>query len=147
MRTLAPFALSALVFLAPLVAVASPIYPADIVTALQITCQPAVPQCTVCHATLTGGGKPTTEFGIAMVGKGLVPNDPASLSAALKALQADPTGGAYIKALQNCTDPNAGSTAPGYGIYCSTSGSGGSGPFLVVVAVALAIALGRRRRP
>jgi hypothetical protein len=145
MRTLAALSLSALVFLAPLVAMASPTYPATIVTDLMITCQPAVPQCTVCHATLAGGGKPTTGFGIAMVGKGLVPNDPASLSAALTALQADPTNSAYIKALQACTDPNAGATPVGYGIYCSTSGSDGSGAFLVVMAVALAIAIARKR--
>jgi len=148
MRTLVALTACVLLFLAPLRARASPSYPAQIVSDLMITCQPAVPQCTVCHATTSGGGKPVTPFGIAMVGAGLVPNDPAALSAALTSLQnsSDKTQQGYIKDLQACTDPNAGTTQVGYGIYCNASGSEGSGPFLVVIAMALGIAIGRRRR-
>ena len=155
MKPLLTCSVLALALTASASALASPDYPTDIVTDLGITCRPVlpasadptVPDCMLCHASSAGGDKPTTPFGISMVGFGLVPGDKAALQAALNKMEAAKTdsngnGTPDIEELKACKDPNAGASAVGYG--CATGGNA-SGMVWIGLAALVGVALGRRR--
>ncbi len=142
-------------------ALASPNYPATIVTEENITCRPLLPiglntnepDCTLCHSTSAGGGAPTEPFGIALVSFGLVPNDTKSLQSALAKMDAAKTNSrpgdtatstlSDIEMLKQCKNPNP-TISVGYG--CSSSGEGPSGVLWVALAAIAGAVIGRRRR-
>lgn len=91
---------------------------------------PCAPTCTVCHASNAGGGGTVvTEFGVAMMERGLVgASDTASLTAALDQMitdgvDADGDGLTDAEALSEGLDPNPGGAAfcdvltPSYGCF------------------------------
>jgi hypothetical protein len=101
------------------------------------------PQCSICHAGgVTGRGTVTTLFGQAMLARGLVANDTASLQTALDKMRADKVdsngnGILDVDELIAGSDPNATSdhpTTPTYG--CSIS-PGRSLPVALLLPAAL----------
>lgn len=153
-RTLLTALAFVLVTFASASALASPDYPAAVVADLKITCspvppfgpKPGEPDCTLCHSTPAGGGAPTEPFGIALVKRGLLPNDLASLQASLKQMEADQVNssgnGLDVDQLRACKNPNP-TTSVGYG--CSSSGESG-GLLWVAIAAITGVVIGRRRR-
>lgn len=146
MKLLLSVSLVASMALASVPALASPNFPSEIVKDVGSTCPPA--DCTLCHASSAGGGKPTTPFGIALVGFGLVPNDTTSLQNALTKMEAAKTdsnnnGIADIDELKACRDPSSGASTVGYG--CSSTGNA-SGVLWVGIAALAGLVFGRRRR-
>lgn len=124
------------------VALASPIFPGGINAHLQLS---YTPQCGICHAGgMTGYGTVKMPFGIAMRERGLVPENLASLDAALDRMAADKVdsndnGVPDVEELKMNQDPNAGAPGvvdpPQYGCgAASTRGGQGWawGPWLVV---------------
>jgi MYXO-CTERM domain-containing protein len=140
--------LAALAFL-PSSAGASTGYPAEIQSQLQLSYTPA---CSICHAGGdTDGGTVTTEFGTAMVSRGLVGgNNLPSLDGALAALEGEKS--VYIIYLQDDVDPNnpSSSTIPGitYGCFNATGqGPAPGGLGLLVVGLILVFLVRPRGRP
>jgi hypothetical protein len=115
------------------------------------------PPCSVCHqGGVTGRGTVSTPFGQAMVARGLVPYDEASLTTALDALAAEGhdsngNGVSDVDELKAGDDPNAGAgdtVVPTYGCLGSVAGRppgrGGRGA-LTALALGLLLAAGSRR--
>ena len=131
-------------------AMASSAYPGGIDADVGMPC---APQCTLCHTSNAGGaGTVTTEFGIAMMDRGLLGGSQADLlSPALTALEndaVDSDGDAIIDIdeLANGDDPNGGAAycdllTPSYGCFNHAAGAGWSAG-----AVVLALLAVRRRR-
>lgn len=151
-RTQTTLALLALALTAPLVARATPDFPAAIARDLQLA---APPPCTVCHANNEGGaGTVVKPFGQYLISRGLAPFDASSLAGSLAAAQgerhdADGDGVTDIDALKQGLDPNGASSHapqiedPTFG--CSSTGDIGSTGLLLLV-VGLRLALARRRK-
>ena len=138
---------AALLFFGASAAHATSNFPAAVRTKLALTYDP---QCAVCHTNgVTGRGTVTTPFGKAMMARGLVASDEASLSAAIDKMIADKVDSnanneTDIDALKAGHDPN-GSTVEPLKFGCSAGGSGEGSLAALVVAGALVL-LGRRRR-
>src|SRR4029077_323198 len=103
----------ALALAAPLVARATPDFPAAIARDLQLA---APPPCTVCHSSNEGGaGTVVKPLGKYLISRGLAPFDEASLAGSLAAAQgerhdADGDGMTDIDALKQGLDPNGSSS-------------------------------------
>lgn len=111
-------------------------FPSALEADLSMPCQAA---CTVCHTTNSGGsGTVTQPFGVAMVDRGLVPDDTTSLSDALARLETDGVdsdgdGTPDVDALRQGIDPNTGTdfcgaVLPRYGCF----GSGATAAVLLL---------------
>lgn len=145
-------ALTVAVLALPSLAGATSTFPTAIQAAL--TAKKA-PDCGVCHAGgTTGRGTVTTKFGAAMMARGLVANDEASLTKALTAMETDKVdsdgdGVIDVDELRVGTDPNV---AEGSGVSRLVYGCGAAGgapcetatPLLLLAAAALARRLRRR---
>jgi hypothetical protein len=131
---------------------ASPGYPGEIQTDLGAGC---VPQCTICHATNSGGaGTVVQDFGMAMQDRGLTGgSDYTALATALDAMTSDGVdsdgdGTIDTDELAGGTDPNPDGVAfcdvvtPNYGCF-NTAASPASA--VAVAAGLLAVGLARRR--
>lgn len=129
-------------------AFATPDFPSAMEGAVPMPCAPT---CVVCHTTAAGGaGTITQPFGVAMVDRGLIAYDVASLEAALAAVEADGVdsdgdGTGDVAELAEGADPNGVADfcavpAPEYG--CFGTGSGAA-----VGVFGLLWGLGTRQRP
>lgn len=141
---------------APIVARATPNFPAAMARDLQL---PASPACTVCHATDSGGtGTVVKPFGKYLLSRGLAPFDEGSLAGALAAAagerhDTDGDGILDVDALKQGLDPN-GASAPAPGLEdptfgCSSTRTGGAmNTLLLALVVTLRLAAARmcRRR-
>lgn len=138
---------AALAFLPPR-AGASTGYPAEIQSQLQLSYAPA---CSICHAGGdTDGGTVTTQFGTAMVSRGLVGDDNLpSLDGALAALEGEMS--VYITYLRDDVDPNnpSSGTIPGvtYGCFTVTGQGPASGELGLLVVGLVLVFLLRPRGP
>lgn len=115
---------------------------------------PCTPTCDLCHSSASGGGAPTTAFGLAMVDRGLTAST-STLAAALDAMigdavDSDADGIMDTEALAQGLDPNGGTpycaegaAGPSYGCLSVTASpaTGGAGLLLGLAAL-----LRRRRR-
>jgi hypothetical protein len=98
-----------LAMLVPARAGATPGFPPEIQAHLQLTYEPG---CNVCHVGTPAVGDATTPFALTLISYGLVPNDNASLDAALDAIRAANVSSAGdgisdIQKLENDEDPNS----------------------------------------
>jgi len=89
-------------------ALATPTFPATIRNHLDLAYQPP---CTLCHATVGGGGPVVTAMGRSLLARGMVANNDASLRAALDRLvtervDSDGDGTIDIDELLVASDPN-----------------------------------------
>ncbi|HSQ65779.1 MAG TPA: hypothetical protein VLM85_21305 [Polyangiaceae bacterium] len=150
---------AAAVTLAPRMALATPDFPAAMVTDLGITC--GTPQCIVCHTNNSGGaGTVTQPFGRQMQSYGLVKYDQASLASALtqmttNKIDSNCDGTIDTDELKACNDPNANTQCDGgtsnlgdvviYGCNTTPSGSG-SGAAAIAALLVGGVLLGRIRR-
>jgi len=119
------------------------------------------PPCTICHQGQPGRGTVTTAFGQAMLARGLVAYDEASLTTALDALAAEGhdsngNGVTDIDELTAGNDPSAGAgnaVVPEYGCIGSVAGvrrggrAGRAGGSAALAALGLLLGLRVRRRP
>lgn len=133
-------------------AMASTSYPGGVYTEASMPC---LPQCTLCHTdNLGGAGTVTSEFGLAMMERGLEGSSQGDLLiAAMVAMEADAVdsdsdGTLDVDELANGDEPNGGVAfcslpSPSYGCFNHVSGSGFSGG----AAVLALLALRRRRGP
>jgi hypothetical protein len=137
---------------------ASEIFPPEIRQVLELE---AEPNCTICHATNSGGLKTVVKpFGIKMQSRGLLYKNLPSLRIALAALEAegsdvDGDGASDIDELRDGTDPNVSSSGeaplvPDYGCSVgsgpSSAGSAGSGWAVLGLGVLAALAWMRGRK-
>lgn len=146
--------------IAPVVAEASPTFPAEVQKILDMPCKPI---CTTCHTRLEGGyGTARTPFGLAMQGAGLQAKSPNLIAGALQQLEAsgsdvDKDGVSDIEELRNMENPNAANasleclTETDDDAGCSVAGrssrrNGGVASVLGVSLAALVAARIRRRR-
>lgn len=138
----------------PLVARATPNFPAAISQDLQLSVTPA---CTICHSSNEGGaGTVVKPFGKYLVSRGLAPFDESSLAGSLAAAQGehhdtDGDGISDIDALKQGLDPNGSPSGapqiedPSFG--CKATGdTGGTALLLLVVGLRLALAYRRKDR-
>lgn len=106
MRSLA---LLAGLLLVPATAGASPTFPPEIQTTLDLACKP---DCTTCHTRPEGGyGTARKPFGLAMQSEGLMASSPNLIAGALQKLEAsgsdvDKDGVPDVEELRNMEDPN-----------------------------------------
>ena len=151
---------AAAVTLAPRMALATPDFPAAMVTDLGITC--GTPQCTVCHTTNSGGaGTITQPFGRQMQIYGLVKYDQASLASALTQMTSNNidsncNGTIDTDELKACNDPNANTQCDGgtsnlgdtviYGCNASPSGSGSAAAAIAALLIGGVLVRRTRRR-
>jgi len=143
--------LLALAFSVPVVAGATPDFPAAIARDLHLSAPPA---CTICHATDAGGsGTVVKPFGKYMVSRGLVPFDETSLANALAAAagenhDSDGDGISDIEALQRGLDPNGSSgkvpAVPDPTFGCSVAPGSDGSVWLLAFVVGLRLLAGRR---
>ena len=148
-----PRVLLALALAVPVVAGATPDFPAAIARDLKLSAPPA---CTICHATDAGGsGTVVKPFGKYLVSRGLAPFDEASLANALAAAAAenhdsDGDGISDIEALQRGLDPNGSSgkvsAVPDPTFGCSVAPGGDSTVWILALVVGLRLVAGRARR-
>ena len=114
-------------------------FPAEIQKHLNLT---YTPPCTLCHATMAGGGLMATKFGQSMVAAGLTVNI-ATLDPALDALNANKTdsdgdGTPDIQAMQEGIDPSTGDkTEPAERYGCGARISTGAVRQRDVLSIAL----------
>ena len=147
--------LLALAVTSPLIARATPNFPAAIARDLQLS---APPPCTICHATNAGGtGTVVKPFGKYLLSRGLAPFDENSLAGALAAAagerhDTDGDGILDVDALKQGLDPNGSPTSakaledPTFG--CASTRGGGETSALLALVVVLRLAsaqLSRRR--
>ncbi len=102
-------------------------FPAEIQKHLNLS---YTPPCTLCHATLAGGGPIATKFGQSMVAAGLTVNiatlDPALDTLNTNKTDSDGDGTPDIQALQAGIDPSTGVSAPAERYGCGARISTGS---------------------
>lgn len=129
-----------------LVLLLSPIFPGTVESHLGLT---YTPQCTLCHETLAGGfGTATQPFGVAVMSRGAVAGNTATLEIALDALDAenrDSDGDTVsdIDELRAGTNPNgAEGPEPEFGCFGRI---GDGGPSLASVLLAIGAFVGRRK--
>lgn len=139
-------------FWRPAPAQASPSFPGELESQLDMPCAPA---CTVCHRDARGGvGTAVQPFAQAMVGAGLELKKPELIAPALEALElgavdSDNDGVADVDELENGDNPNQ----TGEGVLCVTYGCAGSVASRApadgvawLAALTLAVLLGTRAR-
>jgi hypothetical protein len=159
---LAAFTLTLLTLVGSRPAQASLTFPAELQQHLGIDALPApAPYCTLCHRNDSGGaGTITRPLGLALLSRGALGNNIASLDAALDQLEAgavdsDHDGVADTVELREGTDPNQGSSPTASPLVevplpqtgCSVNGSGVSSwlaPFCLYPG--LLVLVWRRRR-
>jgi cytochrome c551/c552 len=147
--------IAAAVFLGSGAASASKAYPEAMKTALVLA---KAPSCDLCHAAAADPvGPASTPFGKSMIAKGLLADDPASLTKALDGLRAagvdsDGDGAEDLDELSWGGDPNhadvpeSGNTDPvTYGCSAGRVPVEGGGAGLLFGAIALLAARRRRR--
>lgn len=125
-------------------------FPGDIADDLGMPCTPT---CDLCHSSASGGGTPTTAFGLAMMDRGLTASAD-SIAGALDAMVADGVdsdddGTIDTEELAQGMNPNGGTdfcadgqAGPSYGCLSTTSGSAVAWPALLL---GLGLLLRRRR--
>ena len=101
-----------LTFSIPGVAMASPSFPGVIRNTLDLDYQPP---CTLCHASVSGGGPVVTVFGQSLLARGLKAGSDSSLTTALNRLVADGVdsdnaGVVDVDELLSNSDPNSADT-------------------------------------
>lgn len=113
----------------------------------------ADPPCAICHAGgQTGRGTVTTPFGQALLARGVVAYDDASLERALTQLRADgvdsnENGVPDIEELRQGRDPSVGGSIPALQYGCAVDGDAANGDVaLVVLLLGLVVAMRRRSR-
>jgi hypothetical protein len=133
---------------------ATPEFPGTIADTLAMPCTPA---CTLCHETNAGGaGTVTQPFGEAMVARGLIPSDDASLADALAAMEADAVdsdgdGVTDVDALRDGANPNPGGAdfcsvpPPQYGCVATLQAGDGRAGWMAPAVGAIVLASRRRR--
>lgn len=139
-------------------AFASPSYPSALANDVGAPCEP---QCTVCHASNSGGaGTVVQPFGVALMDRGLKMEDEASLAAALDAsladlVDSDGDGVADVDELTAGTDPNPGGApfcgtdapiTPQYGCFASAQVAPTGGRWAWLALAGLGLVVARRRR-
>jgi hypothetical protein len=131
---------------------ATPNFPGAIQTDLAAV---AAPSCSVCHANgVTGRGTVTTNFGAAMMARGMVAYDETALKTALDQMTADrvdSNGDGIIDtdALKQGLDPNAGGTStvesPTYGCAVGRAPGPAAAALALLLVLGAALAAARRR--
>jgi hypothetical protein len=134
---------------------AMPTFPGEIQKHLQMS---ETPPCTLCHATLSGGGPVVTRFGQAMIKYGLDPSSDASVGTALDNLEQrriDSNGDRApdVEQLRAGVDPNtgqplAGAEKFGCGARVATGSTRANAGFILATVLAcMALRIRRRERP
>lgn len=131
---------------------AEPTFPGEIQKHLQMS---ETPPCTLCHATVNGGGPIVTRFAQNMVGAGLDPSDDSSVARALDKLEKDgiDSNGDHVpdvEELRQNIDPNTGQPLSGgekfgCGARVATGGVHTNAGLAVAAALAAMAFVGRRR--
>lgn len=121
---------------------ATPTFPGVLQAELAL---PETPSCTVCHAGVASRGTVTTPLGKALLSRGMVAGDEASLRTAIAALVAE--NNPEIRALKG--GQSGGVVAPAYGCECAVTGAPSKSSSLASLAFAIGAVLfgvARRRR-